>query len=77
MYIYLDKQMTKKIVHYAPADIFPIRIGYSAFVYSKDHTSSLVSNKSLSKTSTVVSHDEVTGQFETLNSVYVLYSGVA
>lgn len=71
--------MTKKIVHYAPADadIFPIRVGYSTFVYPKDHTSSLISNKSLSKTSTVISYDEVTGQFETLNSVYVLYSGVA
>lgn len=71
--------MTKKIVHYVPADIdiFPIRVGYSAFVYPKDHTSPFISNRGLSKTSTVVSYDENTGQFETLNSIYVLHSGVA
>jgi hypothetical protein len=66
--------MTKQTVHYvaADADIFPIRVGYSAFVYPRDHTSSSVSNRKLSITSPVISYDETTGQFETLNSIYVL-----
>lgn len=66
--------MTKQTVHYVAADaeIFPIRVGYAAFVYPKDHTSQNISNKSLSRTSTVISYDETTGQFETLNSIYVL-----
>ena len=63
--------MLKKIVRYRPCnDNGLITVGKCAYVYPVDHTSPLVSNQTLAKTSTVLYYDAATGVFETLNSVY-------
>ena len=62
--------MEKQIVHYTPTDHDYIKVGDSANVYPTDHTSFLVSNSRICHTSQVLSYDEVTGVFETLNSIY-------
>lgn len=67
--------MDKKIVRYVPADaeIYPsICVGSSAFVCPLDHTSEMVSNTTVARTSRVLSYDAATGTFETENSIYVL-----
>ena len=60
----------KPVVHYTPTTVDFIKVGHSASVYPTDHTSYLVSNRHVCHTSNVLSYDEVTGVFETLNSIY-------
>lgn len=60
----------KQVVHYTPTTVDRIQVGDGAWVYPTDHPSYLVSNKHGCHTSKVLSYDEVTGVFETLNTVY-------
>jgi hypothetical protein len=59
----------KAVVHYTPSSDDVIVYGQSAWVYPVDHTSPLVSNTKIVRTSPVVAIGH-SGQFETLNSVY-------
>ncbi len=62
--------MTKAVVHYRPdPDSDYIVHGHTALVQPVDHTSPLVSNRKIVRTSKVVWLYEG-GIFETLNSVY-------
>ncbi len=60
----------KPIVHYRPNVADYIRVGEAASVCTTDHWSYLVSNKGVVHTSKVLHYDNVTGVFETLNTVY-------
>ena len=62
-------QPNKATVQYRPSN-FPIVEGTSAWVYPVDHTSPMVSNKQIARTSRVLSYDRHTGVFETMNSIY-------
>lgn len=60
----------KKIVRYS--QLLYCKVGDSALVIPVDHPdAAYVSNEDIARTSTVVSYDEVTEQFETLNTLYV------
>lgn len=61
----------KTVVHYVRESLEPVRIGYSAHLRPIDHTSPLVSNQGLARTSPVVAHDPITGRVETRNSIYL------
>jgi len=66
----------KQVVSYRPTMADVIQVGNSAWINPIDHPSEYVSNKSLARTSKVISFDEKTGVFETQNTVYVpLYQG--
>lgn len=58
----------KNTVHYVGK---PMVLDGFAYLTPIDHTSDLVSNTKLVRTSKVVSYDEATGRLETLNSIYV------
>lgn len=61
----------KKVVKYLSAGI-PIRVGEGAIVLPIDHPNrDMVSNTCAAITSKVVSHNVETGEFETLNTVYI------
>lgn len=66
--------MTKPIVRYNHLDLeaFPVIVGQRAIVTPIDHNSNRVSNNGPAYTSPVISYDKETGQFETLNTIYVL-----
>lgn len=64
-------QPTKATVLYRPSRT-PITVGESAHVFPINHTSPLVSNRSICHTSLVAWYDEETGTFETDNSIYKL-----
>lgn len=59
-----------KIVHYRNP-VGDIVVGQSAFVFPIDHTSSLVSNTTMVRTSAVKEYDPKSGVFVTQNNVYV------
>lgn len=61
-------QPVKPTVRYKDAG--PIVVGESVFLHPVDHTSPLVSNECLARTSKVVA-DHGDGKFETLNTMYV------
>lgn len=64
-------EIQKKIVRYS-AVYGDIVVGRGASVFPVDHPDSEnVSNEHMAWTSTVVSYDETTEIFETLNTVYV------
>lgn len=52
-----------------------IKVGESAYVFPLNHPSSLVSNTKLIQTSRVISFDENTGNFETVNTIYEFEKG--
>lgn len=58
----------KPHVRCVPENRFSIQVGQPAFVYPIDHPSSLVSNKSLVRTSPVVK--SYPSGFETENTIY-------
>ena len=60
----------KQRVKYDGSKGFHIQVGMSALIHPIDHPSYRVSNGSLTQTSTVLSYDEETGVFETLNTIY-------
>lgn len=60
-----------KIVHYQKAMGLQFTVHGSAMVYPIDHTSPLVSNTTVAMTSKVQAHDEASGVFVTLNSLYI------
>lgn len=64
-------EKAKPVVYYNKDKASFVSIGKSAMVYPLNHSSNRVSNRSVCMTSDVVSHNENTGLFETLNSVYV------
>ena len=49
----------------------PISVGVSAYISTLDHPSALVSNTTMVRTSTVLSYDKDTQNFETRNTSYV------
>lgn len=61
----------KPVVYYHPDPLDLIMVGKSAFITPVNHYGSLVSNTTVVRTSTVIVHDPVTGEFETRNTVYV------
>lgn len=62
---------TKKIVHYNRNEDIFIRVGLSAFVTPIDHPDTdNVTNTMVARTSRVLSYDETTGEFETMNTLY-------
>lgn len=63
--------MAKQIVHYDSATTKKIKVGEPALVFPLDHTSDYVSNLTMTRTSTVVSYNKKTGEFETLNTLYI------
>lgn len=64
--------MTKKTVQYNNKKEFWIKQGQSAFIFPVDHPDTeRVSNTAFARTSTVVSYNEVTGIFETVNTIYI------
>lgn len=64
--------MNKPIVHYKRSsdNYHYIKVGQSALVVPVDHPSPNVSNEDIVHTSTVISYDEQTGEFETKNTIY-------
>lgn len=62
--------MQKKIVHYKKDSDVHIYVGASAVVFPIDHPGPLVSNTKYIQTSTVISYNRATGEFETLNTIY-------
>lgn len=61
----------KKVVQYSEILLGPVK-GQRAVVIPIDHPDKLnVSNNLPATTTSVVSYDEVTGQFETANTLYV------
>jgi len=52
-----------------------IQVGMSAYVFPLNHPSKYVSNQFLVKTSKVISFDKETGNFETMNTIYVFEKG--
>lgn len=63
--------MMKKIVHYNKHPLNRITINRPAVVWPIDHPDSRnVSNTKPVFTSPVLSYDEDTGEFETLNTIY-------
>lgn len=62
----------KPVVEYTPARMSGIVVGYSAHVHTFGHPASYLDNAHYVTTSGVVSYDEETGNFETLNTKYVL-----
>lgn len=65
--------MSKRLVHYIASKHDQINVGRSAYLHYGpiDHDSPMVSNDSSILTSPVISHDPVTGNFETANTRYV------
>jgi hypothetical protein len=70
------KPTEKPVVHYdrSPSNYW-IQVGHSAYVTPLNHPNHLeghsVVNGLQIRTSTVISYDEATGEFETLNTKYV------
>ena len=63
--------LKKQVVRYSGLLFTPI-VGQSATVYPVDHPDmERVTNGQMAYTSSVVSYDETTGQFETQNTLYV------
>lgn len=62
--------MTKPIVQYTGEGCF-IKVGTSAFVITLDHPHTKNYIDRVVQTSEVISHNKVTGDFETLNTKYV------
>lgn len=60
----------KPVVHYSPT-IIPIVVGQSAAVVVKDHPAGYLNHAAWVDTSTVIAYDEVSGEFETRNTLYV------
>lgn len=61
----------KKIVYYHPnKHTDKIVVGGSAYIIPVNHPGPFVSNKDIAVTSEVMSYDEVTGEFETRNTIY-------
>ncbi len=63
--------MNKPIVMYNLDQFYTVRVGACAIVCPIDHPSEQVSNRNAVHTSTVISHDKETYDFETLNTCYV------
>lgn len=67
--------MDKKVVHYIKWKYQRIIVGMPALVMPVDHyNDELVSNTSYVSTSKVISHNPETGEFETQNSIYKVYT---
>jgi hypothetical protein len=64
--------MTKPIVHYSVLWGGVVRVGRKATVLAHDHPNTNIPPFSVVDTSTIVSFDEATGNFETQNTKYVL-----
>ena len=61
----------KAVVQYTPTAI-PVEVGRRAYVVSYDHPSAECNAAPFMHTTQVVSYDEGSGSFETLNTKYVL-----
>jgi len=60
----------KPVVRYHKDKGESIHVGVCAFIYPIDHPSPLVSNQGMVRTSMVIGHDVMTGDFETMNTCY-------
>lgn len=60
----------KKVVKYDASKVVFIEVGYSAIVHTIDHPNTSNYSDRPVKTSTVLSYDEITGEFETEFSLY-------
>ena len=60
----------KPVVNYTPFPEQVINVGEGAIVWPTNHPGDRVSNKRFAVTSFVMSYDEDTGEFETLNTIY-------
>lgn len=60
-----------KVVHYDGNKGIQVMPGGGAMVYPLDHTSPHVTNTKVAFTSKVQAHDEKSGVFVTLNSLYI------
>jgi hypothetical protein len=64
--------MSKKVVHYDERMPKDILVGHSALVWPVDHPDTArVSNLTSVRTSKVVAYNPNTGEFETLNTIYM------
>ena len=61
--------MEKDIAYYDKSKYYKVEVGAYAIIYPLGHKN--VANGSVAKTSRVVSYDEVSGVFETKNTMYV------
>ena len=58
----------KKVVHYVKYGLSSIIEGHSAVVLAIDHPD--FQEQTFVRTSRVIKYDELTGEFETLNTIY-------
>ena len=68
----LQEPREKPVVKYKPIPNCPIVVGYKASVVVSDHPAAYLNAEEWVSTSTVVSYDEATGVFETMNTIYKL-----
>ena len=62
----------KPVVEYTLARMSGIRVGYSASIHTFGHPAAYLDNAHYVTTSVVLKYDDETGDFETLNTKYVL-----
>lgn len=62
----------KPVVKYTPSGMKEIIVGSSAYIHTHGHPATYLDNAHYVITSKVLSYDETTGSFETLNTKYVL-----
>lgn len=67
-----NKSREKPVVEYLPAGDFPILVDERAYIFTYGHPATYLDKAPYVITSPVVSYDKNTGNFETLNTKYVL-----
>lgn len=66
----MSENKTKKIVHYDRKSAIMINVGYAAIIETLDHPNCKNLKGEPVFTSKVIAHNEYTGEFETLNTLY-------
>lgn len=62
----------KPVVEYVPSGMTTIEVGCAAYIHVFGHPAAYLDKANYVITSAVVSYDEETGNFETINTKYVL-----
>ena len=62
----------KPVVEYVLARMNKVEVGYPAYIHVFGHPAAYLDNAHYVITSKVLSYDETTGSFETINTKYVL-----
>lgn len=70
--LYNNPSRNKPTVEYTPTAMKEIVVGESAYIHVHGHPAEYLDDAPYTITSAVVSYDEVTGDLETRNTLYVL-----